>query len=168
MTSVLKLPHPKKNGKMFGGEQLVSDESRSKTSRGNADIARVIEDTSRISTPANIVPSASATKTRVKPPKHPDTAEMKAADRVTSKRSTKKKNELVPPADYAARLVRGEIKVRPGPIPFLRGKKIYYHGADLNYASKETKAKMEIVSISARAGNFYGFAAVHLLITVVC
>lgn len=115
----------------------------------NTDNARVVEDTSHVTTPATS-PSASAIQ-RIKPPKRPDIAERKPPGRVTAKRSVKKKNELIPPAEYAGRLVRGEIKVKTSAIPFLKGKRIYYHGTDLNYASKETKAKMGIVSVSPHA-----------------
>ncbi|KZT01837.1 uncharacterized protein LAESUDRAFT_745291 [Laetiporus sulphureus 93-53] len=70
-------------------------------------------------------------------------------DQAWSTKKGKAKKELITPLDYAQRLLSAladaEARLRVSSTPFLKGKRIYYYGGDMKYASEETRKRMEII-----------------------
>ncbi|KAL7278780.1 hypothetical protein ACG7TL_007789 [Trametes sanguinea] len=77
-----------------------------------------------------------------------------ATKRVTTKAVKTKgkgKKELITPLEYAERLQAGFSeqavkKKKHSDKPFLKGKRIFYYGGDLNYAGPQTRNRMDIIT----------------------
>ncbi|OSD00718.1 hypothetical protein PYCCODRAFT_1453154 [Trametes coccinea BRFM310] len=116
-----------------------------------------VADCSNITTPPRSGPGASV----------PETARAKtlsttgvrrnngnATKRVTTKAVKTKgkgKKELITPLEYAERLQAGFSeqavkKKKHSDKPFLKGKRIFYYGGDLNYAGPQTRNRMDIIT----------------------
>ncbi|KZT68564.1 hypothetical protein DAEQUDRAFT_745631 [Daedalea quercina L-15889] len=61
----------------------------------------------------------------------------------------KKKRELVTPLEYAQRLQERLLEMaatrKSHASPYLRGKRIFYYGGDMQYASEETRGRMDYI-----------------------
>jgi hypothetical protein len=65
-------------------------------------------------------------------------------------KSKKKEKELVTPLAYA-QILCNKLDVLAKKTDFLRGKRLFYTGGDMQYASQSTKKKMELVKLSPPA-----------------
>ncbi|CCM04091.1 uncharacterized protein FIBRA_06250 [Fibroporia radiculosa] len=115
--------------------------------------ARVL-DTSSITTPASTADS----KTRFSRSSIRDnkSASARAAGQgkaepslLKPEKSKKKVKELITPLEYAkllqAKLAEREAQGKRSTKPYLRGKKIFYCGGDMQYASSETRGRMDYI-----------------------
>ncbi|KAI0651056.1 hypothetical protein C8Q79DRAFT_931196 [Trametes meyenii] len=78
-----------------------------------------------------------------------NTARQESAKSVKGKR--KKEKGLITPLEYAQKLQaqlseRAAGRKKQSEKPFLKGKRIFYYGGDLNYAGKQTRNRMEIIT----------------------
>lgn len=64
--------------------------------------------------------------------------------KLTTSKSKKKEKELVTPLAYA-RILCNKLDVLVKKTDFLKGKRLFYTGGDMQYASQSTKKKMELV-----------------------
>ncbi|KAH9929394.1 uncharacterized protein B0H18DRAFT_996945 [Fomitopsis serialis] len=99
---------------------------------------------SSVTTPAASGPSSSkANLARGKAAAEPKTK----TGPLKNQKSGKKKRELVTPLEYAQRLqdqLSEMAATRKSRVsPYLRGKRIYYYGGDMKYASEETRGRMD-------------------------
>jgi len=67
--------------------------------------------------------------------------------KLTASKSKKKEKELVTPLAYA-QILCNKLDVLAKKTDFLKGKKLFYTGGDMQYASQPTKKKMELVKSS--------------------
>jgi DNA polymerase lambda len=68
--------------------------------------------------------------------------------KLTTSKSKKKEKELVTPLAYA-RILCNKLDVLAKKTDFLKGKRLFYTGGDMQYASQSTKKKMELVRFSS-------------------
>ncbi|TFY68645.1 hypothetical protein EVJ58_g880 [Rhodofomes roseus] len=101
---------------------------------------------SSVTTPAAPGPSSSKVSgARAKKAEEPKPK----TDALKKEKSGKKKRELITPREYAQRLQDNLSEVaatrKSRASPYLRGKRIYYHGGDMQYASEETRKRMDYI-----------------------
>ncbi|KIM81992.1 hypothetical protein PILCRDRAFT_820876 [Piloderma croceum F 1598] len=88
---------------------------------------------------SSVLPKAGASNTK------PVVAKDK---KLAASKSKKKEKELVTPLAYA-RILCNKLDVLAKKTDFLKGKRLFYTGGDMQYASQSTKKKMELVRSSS-------------------
>jgi len=68
--------------------------------------------------------------------------------KLTTSKNKKKEKELVTPLAYA-QILCNKLDVLAKKTDFLKGKRLFYTGGDMQYASQSTKKKMELVRSSS-------------------
>ncbi|KAI0350568.1 hypothetical protein OH77DRAFT_1412881 [Trametes cingulata] len=117
-----------------------------------------IADCSDITSPPNTAPNAPSTsgpRTRrlgtAHIPKLEKNATKREASSIARGKGRKREKELITPLEYAQKLQAQFSEPAAGrkkhsDKPFLKGKRIFYYGGDLNYAGPQTRNRMEIIT----------------------
>ncbi|CDO76332.1 hypothetical protein BN946_scf184795.g3 [Trametes cinnabarina] len=117
-----------------------------------------VADCSNITTPPSTLPTASVPTTAR--PKGRSSADYRRVSGIETKgeiaktartKKGKTKKELITPLEYAQRLQahiseQAAKKKKLSDKPFLKGKRIFYYGGDLNYAGPQTRNRMDIIT----------------------
>ncbi|KAI0633115.1 hypothetical protein C8Q77DRAFT_1059005 [Trametes polyzona] len=119
----------------------------------------LLADCSEITSPPNSAPiippvpriSSATGSDSVHAPKAAANVAKRQAAKAAKGKGRKKEKALITPLEYAKKLQaqfseQAAVRKKQSDKPFLRGKRIFYYGGDLNYAGAQTRNRMEIIT----------------------